>query len=148
MLRCRAVFPVWLFIILLVAAGGLMSCRKGSIISGQEVSAIQVQLLAEGLTSPVGLIPAEDGTGRLFIIDQIGIISIMTKEGQALPEPFIDLRARMVNLNPAFDERGLLGLAFHPEFKDNGRFFVYYSGPLHRGGRQDGTIPVIYLSSR
>ena len=47
-----------------------------------------------------------------------------------LEEPFLDLRDRIVELRPEFDERGLLGLTFHPEFADNGRFYVYYSAPL------------------
>ena len=47
--------------------------------------------------------------------------------------PFLDVRARMVALMPDYDERGLLGLAFHPRYAVNGRFFVYYSAPLRAG---------------
>jgi hypothetical protein len=49
------------------------------------------------------------------------------------PEPFLDLRSRMVSLMPEFDERGLLGLAFHPRYASNGRFFSYKSAPLRAG---------------
>jgi len=93
---------------------------------------VGLELIAEGFTSPLGLIPPGDGTGRLFIIDQIGTIRVMTRDGRVLDEPFLDLRSKVVELNPGFDERGLLGLAFHPACRDNGRFFVYYSAPLRR----------------
>ena len=42
--------------------------------------------------------------------------------------PFLDLSEKLVQLNAVYDERGLLGLAFHPQYSLNGRFFVYYSG--------------------
>ena len=92
---------------------------------------INLGLIAENLTAPIGLIPS--GDGRLFIIDQIGLIKIINSSGQILDEPFLDLRSKMVTLNPQYDERGLLGLAFHPGFSQNGRFFVYYSAPLRPG---------------
>ena len=92
---------------------------------------IGLGLIAENLTAPIGLIPS--GDGRLFIIDQIGLIKIINSSGQILDEPFLDLRSKMVTLNPQYDERGLLGLAFHPGFSQNGRFFVYYSAPLRPG---------------
>jgi glucose/arabinose dehydrogenase/plastocyanin len=47
--------------------------------------------------------------------------------------PFLDIRDRMVTLNPAYDERGLLSIAFHPKYPTNGRVFVYYSAPLRAG---------------
>ncbi|MBI2872564.1 MAG: PQQ-dependent sugar dehydrogenase [Chloroflexi bacterium] len=97
---------------------------------------INLKLVAEGLVSPVGLVPSPDSTGRLFVLDQSGTLWILTPEGNRLPEPFLDLRSKMVGLNPSFDERGLLGLAFHPSFSTNGRFFVYYSAPLRIGGPQ------------
>ena len=94
---------------------------------------VAVRLVAEGLSSPITIVSADDRTGRLFIVDQTGTIRILTKEGMLLPTPFLDVRGRMVPLMPGFDERGLLGLAFHPEYRRNGRFFVYYSAPLRAG---------------
>lgn len=91
---------------------------------------VGLQLVAEGLTSPVALIPAPDDSGRLFVADQIGQIRIIDAEGQLMAEPFLDIQDRLVSLGAEYDERGLLGLAFHPAYAENGRFFVYYSAPL------------------
>jgi len=44
-----------------------------------------------------------------------------------------------VTLNGGYDERGLLGLAFHPDFKTNGKFYLFYSVPPRAGGPQPGT---------
>jgi glucose/arabinose dehydrogenase len=77
-----------------------------------------------------------DGSGRLFIADQIGLIRVVTAEGELLDEPFLDIRDRMVALNPGYDERGLLGLAFSPDYAENGLFAVYYSAPLAADGPQ------------
>ena len=95
--------------------------------------AVGLQLVADGLTSPVTLVPAPDGSGRRFIVDQVGTIRVLTADGTLLPTPFLDLRSRIVPLMPDFDERGVLGLAFHPGYAGNGRFFVYYSAPLRPG---------------
>ena len=92
---------------------------------------IALEQIASGLTHPVMLAEAPDSTGRLFIVDQTGQIWILASEGTLLTEPFLDISERMVTLNPSYDERGLLGLAFHPDYGQNGRFFVYYSAPLH-----------------
>ena len=96
-------------------------------------SSVALQLVADGFTQPVALVHSNDGSGRLFVVDQIGVIRIIDRNGAVLPQPFLDVRARMVPLNPVYDERGLLGLAFHPEYRHNGRFFVYYSAPLRAG---------------
>lgn len=95
--------------------------------------AIGVRLVAEGLVSPVALAPDPTGAERLFVVDQIGVVRILDADGTLLPEPFLDVRDRLVPLMPFFDERGLLGLAFHPDFATNGRLFVYYSAPLREG---------------
>jgi glucose/arabinose dehydrogenase len=94
---------------------------------------VGIELVAEGLTSPVALVPSPDGSGRLFIVDQTGLIQILMPDGTLSADPFLDIRDRIVSLNPFFDERGLLGLAFHPDYAANGRFFVYYSAPLRAG---------------
>ncbi|KAK7506765.1 hypothetical protein BaRGS_00002240, partial [Batillaria attramentaria] len=68
-----------------------------------------------------------DGTGRLFLVEQPGRIKILYPENKLLLQtPFLDIRQR----RGFGDERGLLGLAFHPNFASNGRFFVYYTAHL------------------
>ncbi|HYR07958.1 MAG TPA: PQQ-dependent sugar dehydrogenase [Longimicrobium sp.] len=94
---------------------------------------VALQLVAQGLTSPIALMEAPDFSGRLFVVDQTGLIRIIDATGALVAEPFLDVRSRMVTLRPNFDERGLLGLAFHPRYSTNGRFFVYYTAPLRPG---------------
>ncbi len=98
----------------------------------EPVSSVDAQLVAEGLTAPVSLASPGDGSGRLFVAEQTGVIKVV-EGGQVLAEPFLDLRSRMAGLDPNYDERGLLGLAFHPQFAENGKFYVYYSAPLGEG---------------
>lgn len=98
---------------------------------------IGLELVAEGLTAPLALKPSGDGSGRLFIMDQTGQIWIMNADGELLTEPFLDLSDRMVNLSSGYDEKGLLGLAFHPNYAENGKFYVYYSAPLREEAPAD-----------
>ncbi|MBG0784576.1 MAG: PQQ-dependent sugar dehydrogenase [Anaerolineaceae bacterium] len=93
-----------------------------------------LDLIAGGLASPVDLAVPDDGTDRLFIVDQAGKIYIVDNTDTLLTTPFLDISDRLVTLNPNGDERGLLGMAFHPDYAANGRFFVYYSAPLRAGG--------------
>jgi glucose/arabinose dehydrogenase len=94
-----------------------------------QVSA-KLQLVAEGLTHPLMLISPPDGTKRRFIIEQIGLIRILGTDGKLVDEPFLNIRHKIPNLIPDFDERGLLGLAFHPDYRSNGKFYIAYSGRL------------------
>lgn len=80
------------------------------------------QLVVSGLNQPEGLANAGDGSGRLFIIEQPGLIRIV-KDGSLLPTPFLDLTSK-VN---CCGEKGLLGLAFHPKYAENGYFYVDYT---------------------
>jgi glucose/arabinose dehydrogenase len=91
---------------------------------------VTLQVVAEGLTAPLALVSSPDDTKRRFIVEQIGVIRILTADGKLLDEPFLNIRHRIPKLHQDFDERGLLGLAFHPDFKNNGRFYVAYSGYL------------------
>lgn len=92
-------------------------------------SSVGLQLVVEGLTSPIDMAQPDDGTGRIFIADQVGMIRVV-EGGQLLPEPLLDISGQLVDLSDNYDERGLLGLALHPDFASNGRLFVYYSAPL------------------
>ena len=78
-------------------------------------------LVAEGLEHPLYVTHAGDGSGRLFVVEQPGRIRIVT-QGRLLASPFLDISDRVRHAG----EQGLLGLAFHPEYKRNGRFFVNY----------------------
>jgi len=77
--------------------------------------------VVSGLKNPVGIANAADGSGRLFILEQAGHIRIV-KDGLLLPEPFLDIRRKV----GCCGERGLLGLAFDPDYKSNGFFFINY----------------------
>ena len=76
-----------------------------------------------GLIRPVYAGHAGDGSGRLFVIEKEGRIRIVAA-GQLVPDPFLDLTGIV---NSRANERGLLGLAFHPDYASNGRFFVFYT---------------------
>lgn len=116
--------------ILLILLGLLAS------VSSAQMPAVRIKLIAEGFTAPMELLSAGDGTGRVFLVDQIGEVRVILANGTTLSAPFMDLKDRMVTLDPGYDERGLLGLAFHPDFAENGRLFVLYSAPLRAGGPQ------------
>ncbi len=79
--------------------------------------------VASGLNRPVDLTHAGDGSGRLFIVEQVGVIRIL-QDGQVLETSFLDLRDRV---GAQSNEQGLLGLAFHPDYAANGYFFVNYT---------------------
>src|SRR5581483_9634468 len=79
--------------------------------------------IISGLSSPVDIKNAGDGSQRLFIVEQPGKIKIY-KNGSVLNKPFLDLTA-IVRYRGG--EQGLLSIAFHPQYKNNGVFFVYYN---------------------
>ena len=79
---------------------------------------------ASGLTSPVALAAPQDGTGRLFIVEQRGTIKVRQANGTVRSSPFLDIQGRV---NDGGNEQGLLGLAFHPDYKKNRKFFVAYT---------------------
>jgi glucose/arabinose dehydrogenase len=90
--------------------------------------------VATGLTSPNGFVTAPDDSDRRFVLDQVGTVHVLGSDGLR-STPFLDLSDRLVALGEglpnwvAYDERGLLGLAFHPDFGENGLFYVRYSAP-------------------
>jgi glucose/arabinose dehydrogenase len=96
-----------------------------------------LKLFSDGYVSPVILVPMPDGSGRFLVGDQTGVVQVVDREGRRAAGLFLDLRPRMVALNQGFDERGLLGMALHPKFTENGRLFVYYSAPLRSVAPRD-----------
>lgn len=117
--------PLAMALFILLTAGGL----KASV-----PPAAHLQLVASGFTSPTVLTPLIDDSGRILIADQIGVIHVLNKDGTLSDQPFLDLRSRLAKLNEGFDERGILGLALHPQFKENRKLYVFYSAPLRTDG--------------
>jgi len=94
---------------------------------------IGLQVVASGLASP--LIVTNAGDDRLFIVDQNGQI-LVVQNGNLLPTPFLDISSKIIPLGSFYDERGLLGLAFHPDYLNNGKFYVRYSHPRASTGSE------------
>lgn len=109
------------------ALGALLLVGCSSPTSTPEASlspvAISLEPVVSGLIGPVGITNAGDGSGRLFINEQSGRIRVIEADGTLRPADFVDLSGRIL----AGGERGLLGVAFHPDFAANGRLFVHYS---------------------
>jgi len=72
---------------------------------------------------------SNDKSHRLFVVEQRGLVFILFSNGTKLETPFLNITEKIVNSGTSWDERGFLGLSFHPQYKENGRFFVYYSSP-------------------
>lgn len=84
---------------------------------------IRLQPFLTGLSSPVHITNAKDGSGRLFVVQQRGIIKVIQPGSNAMTD---FLNASSV-VSQSGSERGLLGLAFHPQYATNRRFFIYYT---------------------
>jgi glucose/arabinose dehydrogenase/uncharacterized cupredoxin-like copper-binding protein len=91
---------------------------------------IQLVEVASGLHSPVNVAVPPDGSGRIFVVEQAGTIRIINPDGSVEPEPFLDISATTGNRQ---GEQGLLGLAFHPDFAKNGRFYIDYNDNYRNG---------------
>ncbi|MGI9540012.1 MAG: PQQ-dependent sugar dehydrogenase [Miltoncostaeaceae bacterium] len=154
-MRPLAILPV--VVALAVAAG----CSSGddepnesaATVTTPEVATVQAEPrraaeavglgpVSDGFDAPL-LVTAPTGDDRLYVVEQGGLVHIVDQAGRREPTPFLDLRDRVA---PG-GERGLLGLAFHPDYQSNGRLFVDYtdsSGTTrvveHRVDRQSGAV--------
>ena len=98
------------------------SCGAGTPVAG--IPALTARLVASGLRNPLDLQSAPGDRERLYVVEQGGRIRVI-RSGQLQPTPFLDVSGRI----SSGGERGLLGLAFHPQFATNRRFFVNYTNP-------------------
>jgi glucose/arabinose dehydrogenase len=85
---------------------------------------LQLTTFVSGLVSPVGLEPARDGSGRLFALEQAGRIRII-RNGAVVATSFLDITPKVASGG----ELGLLGLAFHPAYATNRKFYMNYTRP-------------------
>ncbi len=101
----------------------------------------RLQTFLTGLDRPVLIRNAHDGSKRLFIVQQTGIIKVL-QPGSNVPTNFINLSSKIVVPVSTGDERGLLGMTFAPDFATSGKFYVNYTARRHGNHRscriQDG----------
>lgn len=83
---------------------------------------LELDIVVDGLTRPVDVADPGDGSGRIFVVEQPGQIRLV-RDGRLIAEPFLDIQSRIASGG----ERGLLGLAFHPDFPSDPRLFVDYT---------------------
>lgn len=82
---------------------------------------------AGNLRNPLILLSADDGSGRIFVGEQLGLVHIYHKNGTRNNESFLDISDVVLTSDAPAEERGFLGMAFHPQFRTNQKFYVYYS---------------------
>jgi glucose/arabinose dehydrogenase len=92
-------------------------------VSFPDPNAYQWEIILEGLDEPVSLANARDHSGRVFIVEKVGKIRIL-QDNELLETSYLDIRDRV---GSSSSEQGLLGLAFHPNYSQNGFFYVNYT---------------------
>jgi glucose/arabinose dehydrogenase len=119
-LRSRR-FALPVVVVLLLAGLTAGSARTDATARSNDF-AFDLELVVDGLDSPVQVVDPGDGSNRLFVVEQGGTIRVI-RDGQLLAEPFLDLRDRV----SCCGERGLLSIAAHPDFAENGLIVVSYT---------------------
>lgn len=107
---------------------------------------VKLTIIADGFLGPVAMDCPKDGSGRLFICEQTGKIKIIKNE-KVIKQPYLDVSRKLDKTNKIYSEKGLLGIAFHPNYKANGRFFIYYSAPSNKSGSNHKSILAEYKVS-
>ena len=113
-IHCKLVYLVLIALVVLPALPA----------TAQPPDDLMIETVATGFTSPMAIRHAGDGSGRVFVVEQAGVIRII-EDGTNLPTPFLDISSLVVSGG----EQGLLGLAFHPNYETNGFFYVNYTAP-------------------
>ena len=103
---------------------------------------IQLVKVASGFNDPVNIAFPNDGTGRIFVVERAGTIRVVEADGSVREDPFLDLTSEVTAQGSG--EQGLLGLAFHPDYAANGRFYVDYNS---RGANNDVIISEFQVSA-
>ncbi|XP_062851350.1 hedgehog-interacting protein [Trichomycterus rosablanca] len=109
------------------------------------------QEILSGLRQPVSVVHCGDGSQRLFIVEKEGFVRILNHDMELMKEPFLDIHKLVQTGIKGGDERGLLSLAFHPNYKKNGKLYVSYTTNQERWaiGPHDHILRVVeYTVSR
>src|SRR5215213_6894783 len=110
------------FLSLVVVVALALTGQTSTAASDSGVFDFGLELVADGLDQPVQVVDPGDGSGRLFVVEQPGRIRIV-RDGQVVPESLLDI----TDLVGCCGERGLLSVALHPDYANNGYFFVDYT---------------------
>jgi len=115
-----------LLIVLPISAQDDTISSRPSILDG---AAYTWTIVADGFDNPVGLTYAPDESGRLFVWEQTGSIWVIETDGNIPFDPFLDVSGVLPQtvFRGGYSEQGLLGVAFHPDYAQNGRFFIHYT---------------------
>lgn len=87
----------------------------------------QWELAVGGFDNPIQVLHAGDGSNRLFVVEQLGFV-LVVEDGEYLPDPFLDISELLTYevIRGGYTERGMIGMVFHPNYAENGYFFVNY----------------------
>ncbi|HEV8305269.1 MAG TPA: PQQ-dependent sugar dehydrogenase, partial [Gemmatimonadales bacterium] len=99
-----------------------LSCGSGS--TQPPAGTVALHLISGALSSPLYVTSPPGDTARLFVVEQGGAVRVF-RHDTLLATPFLDLSGHIT----MGGERGLLSLAFHPQYAANGRFYVYFTDP-------------------
>jgi glucose/arabinose dehydrogenase len=122
-----------------------IGCSAPSPKKAQEPAlSLKIQKIADGLHSPVTAAFMPDGT--MLIGEQTGQIRVL-KGKDLLEVAFLDLQNKLVKLSGAYDERGLLGIALHPDYSSNKKFYVYYSAPASEAVSDHQSVVSEFITS-
>ena len=123
----------------LLAASLAVGCGGDTSIAPPSQLAINLQVVVTGFNAPLDLEQPNDGSGRLFVVEQGGTIRII-QNGSLLPQAFLDITGKVVTGG----EMGLLGMTFHPSFPSNRKFYVNY---VRNAGGQFQSVIAEYTAS-
>lgn len=111
-----------LLLLAILLAGGLapVAAQGGTPAATPQPPGARLEQVADGLIDPVAVRDPNDGSGRLFVVEKIGRVRIV-RDGTLLERPFLDVTGTVTS---AYTEQGLFDIAFHPDFRENGVFYV------------------------
>ncbi len=125
-----------LFFIVILSSAFITACNSGtqketvqedtSTTAGPD--SVKLQLVTKAINMPVEMNAAPDNSHRLFFTDLSGKILIFQNDSIST-KPFLDIRNRLEQKDSSLESRGLFGMAFHPQFATNGKFYVCYNAP-------------------
>lgn len=104
----------------------IISFMQPALAAEPPVITLKVQKISGGLIAPTAL--AFPSAGEIWVTEQTGKVRSI-KNGKLSDAAILDVSSKMIRVNKGYEERGLLGIALHPQFKSNKKFYVYYSAP-------------------